>query len=110
MRVEADLQLRIRSPQFVEDPLPRRADAARRRRSVGERIARTEGHERSQQLLHPTFGNGTDEFRNPCIGVRRTELRADTWRDQEHGNDGNQERTHRETSWWCYSRPLRRVR
>jgi hypothetical protein len=46
--VEAHLELRARPAEFVEDPLPGSADAACRRRGVGQRIARTERGQRRQ--------------------------------------------------------------
>ncbi len=58
VRVEAHLQTRAVAAEPPEDPLPRRADAARGGRRVRHRVARAEAHQLLEELFQPLLGHG----------------------------------------------------
>ena len=66
--VERHLQLRARPLQLVEDPLPRRADPARRGGRVRQRVARAEADERGVERLHAIHRNRGDQRLDARIG------------------------------------------
>ena len=69
--VERHLQLRARPLQLVEDPLPRRADPARRGGRVRQRVARAEADERRVERLQAIDRNRGDQRLDARIGRRR---------------------------------------
>ena len=69
--VEVDLQLLARAAHLVEDPVARRADAARRGVLIGQRVARAEADQLGVERLHAIDRDRGDQRLDARIGGRR---------------------------------------